>query len=84
MANELAVWLYGDRVAVLDEERHRPRLLYTERALSRYPLGMPLLSLSLPLRPERHSQGVVRPFLDGLLPEGESRLAVAKDFNALG
>jgi serine/threonine-protein kinase HipA len=35
------------------------------------------------VRPERHSQGVVRPFLDGLLPEGESRLAVAKDFNAL-
>jgi serine/threonine-protein kinase HipA len=83
VADELAVWLYGDRVAVLDEERHRPRLVYTERALSRYPLGTPLLSLSLPVRPERHSQGVVRPFLDGLLPEGESRLAVAKDFNVL-
>jgi len=83
VADELAVWLYGNRVAVLDEERHRPRLVYTERALSRYPLGTPLLSLSLPVRPERHSQGVVRPFLDGLLPEGESRLAVAKDFNAL-
>jgi serine/threonine-protein kinase HipA len=83
VADELAVWLYGDRVAVLDEERHRPRLVYTENALSRYPLGTPLLSLSLPVRPERHPQGVVRPFLDGLLPEGESRLAVARDFNVL-
>lgn len=83
MADELAVWLYGDRVAVLDEERHRPRLIYTETALSRYPLGTPVLSLSLPVRPERHTQGVVRPFLDGLLPEGESRLAVAKDFDVL-
>jgi serine/threonine-protein kinase HipA len=83
VADELAVWLYGDRVAVLDEERHRPRLIYTETALSRYPLGTPVLSLSLPVRPERHTQGVVRPFLDGLLPEGESRLAVAKDFDVL-
>jgi serine/threonine-protein kinase HipA len=81
VAGELAVWLYGDRVATIDEERSRPRLTYTEEALSRYPLGTPLLSLTLPLRPERHPQGVVRPFLDGLLPEGQSRLAVAEDFN---
>ena len=33
------------------------------------------------MRPERHTQGVVRPYLDGLLPEGESRLAIAQDFN---
>ena len=81
MAGALAVWLYGDKVATIDEERRRPRLTYTDAALSRYPLGTPLLSLTLPLRPERHPQGVVRPFLDGLLPEGQSRLAVANDFN---
>jgi serine/threonine-protein kinase HipA len=81
VAGELAVWLYGDRVATIDEERHRPRLLYTDVALSRYSLGTPLLSLTLPLRPERHAQGVVRPFLDGLLPEGQARLAVASHFN---
>jgi serine/threonine-protein kinase HipA len=76
------VWLYGDKVAVIDEERHRrPRLAYTEDALSRYPLGSPLLSLTLPLRPERFTQGVVRPFLDGLLPEGPVRLAVADQFD---
>jgi serine/threonine-protein kinase HipA len=81
MAAELAVWLYGERVAIVDEERDRPRLTYTEEALSRYPLGTPLLSLMLPLRPERFTQGVVRPFLDGLLPEGQARLAVAEEFN---
>lgn len=83
MADSLAVWLYGDRVAILDEDRHRPRLVYTDEALSRYPLGAPLLSLTLPVRPERYTRGVVRPFLDGLLPEGQSRLAVAKDFDVL-
>jgi serine/threonine-protein kinase HipA len=81
VAGELAVWLYGDRVATIDEERRRPRLVYTDLALSRHTLGTPLLSLTLPLRTQRHAQGVVRPFLDGLLPEGQSRLAVANDFN---
>jgi serine/threonine-protein kinase HipA len=73
----LAVWLYGNHVAIIDQERRRPRLEYTDTALARYPLGTPLLSLSLPVRKERFSQGAVRPFLDGLLPEGESRKAIA-------
>lgn len=81
MADGLAVWLYDQPVAIVEEERQRLRLTYTPGALSRYALGTPLLSLTLPVQPERHTQGVVRPFLDGLLPEGESRLAVAKDFN---
>ena len=79
MADELGVWLYGSCVAVIDRERDRPRLAYTEEALARYPLGTPLLSLSLPLANRRYTQGVVRPFLDGLLPEGESRTAIARD-----
>ena len=81
MADELAVWLYGAQVALIDEERHRLRLTYSAEALSRYPLGTPLLSLVLPVQPERHSDRVVRPFLDGLLPEGQSRLAIAYDFD---
>ncbi|MGO8862075.1 MAG: HipA domain-containing protein [Acidimicrobiales bacterium] len=80
MAGELAVWLYGDCVALIDQERGRPRLTYTPTALERYPLGTPLLSLALPVRPERYPQGLVRPFLDGLLPEGQARLAIADDF----
>ena len=75
----LAVWLYGDRVAIIDQARGRPRLTYAETALARYPLGFPLLSLSLPVREERFPQGAVWPFLDGLLPEGESRKAIARD-----
>ena len=79
MADELAVWLYGERVSVIDRERDRPRLAYTEEALRRYPLGTPLLSLSLPVSSRRYTQGIVRPFLDGLLPEGESRKSIARD-----
>jgi serine/threonine-protein kinase HipA len=79
MADELAVWLYGDRVAIIDHARGRPRLAYTDEALDRYPLGTPLLALSLPVANRRYPQGVVRAFLDGLLPEGESRQAIARD-----
>ena len=57
----------------------RPRLTYTEEALSQYPLGTPLLSLSLPVTSRRYTQGIVRPFLDGLLPEGEPRKSIARD-----
>lgn len=81
MANALAIWLYGIRVAVVEQERDRLRLHYTKEALERYALGVPLLSLSLPLTPGRYPHGVVRAFLDGLLPEGEPRRAVAADFD---
>jgi serine/threonine-protein kinase HipA len=79
VAEELAVWLNGVRAARIDQERGRLRLAYTEDALRQYQLGVPLLSLSLPLTRERYTHGVVRPFLDGLLPEGEARQAVARD-----
>jgi len=78
VADRLAVWLYGSVVAIIDHERRRPRLTYTEEALHRYAPGTPLLSLALPVRPERFPQGTARPFLDGLLPEGESRRAIAR------
>lgn len=84
MAGELAVWLYGVRVAVIDQQRGRLRLAYTEDALDQHPLGTPLLSFSLALRRERYTHGVVRPFLDGLLPEGEARKAVARKFGVDG
>ena len=79
MTDELAVWLHGDRVATIDQHRGRPSLIYTADALSRYELGTPLLSLSLPVSERRYTQGVVRPFIDGLLPEGESRKSIARD-----
>jgi len=79
--DELSVWLYGARVAVIGRERDRLRLTYSEEALTTYPLGTPLLSLSLPVSSRRYTHGVVRPFLDGLLPEGTSRRAIAYDLH---
>jgi len=79
VADALAIWLYGDLVALVEQERGRPRLVYTDEALGRYALGTPLLSLSLPLANRRYPQGVVRAFLDGLLPEGDLRRALARD-----
>jgi serine/threonine-protein kinase HipA len=81
MADALAIWLYGSHVATVEQERGRVRLTYTDEALQTFPLGTPLLSLSLPLRKERYTQGAVLPFLDGLLPEGAPRRAAAEDFN---
>jgi serine/threonine-protein kinase HipA len=83
VADRLFVWLYGIRVAVVEQERGRLRLSYTDESLERFPPGTPLLSLALPLTAERYTQGVVRPFLDGLLPEGAARRAVAEDFGLL-
>jgi len=80
VGEELAVWLYGTRVAVIDRDRRgRPTLQYTDEALERYPLGTPLLSLAMPLVRQRYAQGVTRALLDGLLPEGEPRTVIAND-----
>ncbi len=79
MAEELAVWLYGDHVATIGNDRRGPRLTYTATALDRYELGTPLLTLALPVAPRTYPQGVVRSYLDGLLPEGDARTNIARD-----
>lgn len=82
MPDGLAVWLNGIRVARIDQERgRRLRLAYTDDAFEHYQLGVPLLSLKLPLTRQRYPNAVVHAFLDGLLPEGDARQAVARDFN---
>ncbi|MGZ8641809.1 MAG: HipA domain-containing protein [Actinomycetota bacterium] len=83
MGEALAVWMAGSKVALVGQERGTLRLAYTKDALDRFPLGSPLLSLSLPLTSRRYPQGVVRAFLDGLLPEGDARRALAEDFDVL-
>lgn len=76
----LAVWLYGQRVATIERaKRARLRLTYSKEALSKYALGVPLLSLSLPLRPESYTHGVVQPFVDGVLPEEPGRTVLARE-----
>lgn len=79
MTEELAVWLYGDAVAIIERRQGRLRLTYTPKALDRFAPGTPLLSLSLGVRSESYTQGLVKPFIEGLLPEGESRRAIARN-----
>ena len=79
--DRLAVWLYGTHVATVEERDRRLRLTYTDQALSRFAPGSPLLSLSLPLTDRPLTQGVARPFLDGLLPEGDARRTIAGNLN---
>jgi serine/threonine-protein kinase HipA len=65
----------------VDHVRGRPRLAYSEGAQERYAPGTPLLSVALPVRAERYPQGVVHAYIDGLLPEGEARRTIARQFN---
>jgi serine/threonine-protein kinase HipA len=79
MSDRLAIWLYGMKVAIVEQERRRMRLQYTSDAIRSFPAGTPLLSLRLALGQERFPNGVVRSFLDGLLPEDDSRRLIAQD-----
>lgn len=82
MPGALAIWLYGHQVAVVEKQRNnRLRLSYTEYALDTYEGGTPLLSLAFPLTRDRYPNGATRAFLDGLLPEGEPRRAIAQDLD---
>jgi serine/threonine-protein kinase HipA len=82
MADELAIWLYGDNVATVSREpNNRLRLLYTPEALAKYELGTPLLSIGLPLTDVAYANAKTRSFLDGLLPEEDQRRAVAEQLN---
>lgn len=77
----LDLWLHGVLVARVTEDRAgRFQLRYLDAVLERWPLGRPLLSVSMPLTPDPHPPGVVGPFLDGLLPEGEARAALEQHY----
>jgi serine/threonine-protein kinase HipA len=82
MADRLVIWLNDFQVAVVERDRKgKLRLSYTEEALVKFPGGTPLLSLDLPLTPERYPNARTSAFLDGLLPEGEPRRAIAADLD---
>jgi len=66
MADRLAIWLNDLHVAKVERGRKgKLSLTYTEQALATYPGGVPLLSLNLPLTPERYPNGRTRALLDG-------------------
>jgi serine/threonine-protein kinase HipA len=67
----------GRNVATLNESRRRMTLTYVEGAAR---LGVPLISVAMPMSANSYSDKVVRPFFHGLLPEGEARQMIAYDF----
>ena len=80
-APSLDIWLEDELVAQVTERRTgRLQLRYTDKALDQWPLGRPLLSVSMPLVPSPHPPGVVGPFLEGLLPEGEARAVLEERY----
>lgn len=83
MSYELGVWLGDDHVAVIREQRTGSITLeYTDDAAKRFPVGRPLLSVSMPLRPgHRYPPAVTGAWLEGLLPEGEARTQIEANFD---
>ena len=85
MARQLEVWLLGHHVGSLMQVDGRLAFAYAapwlQQAVATGGAGM-ALSQSLPLRPEPFDDRATRPFMAGLLPEGEQRLLVAKVLQA--
>ena len=82
MAPELAVWLFADRVGTLALVEGRLNFRYTPAWLSR-PKAV-TLSSSLPLQAEPFDDHQTRPFFAGLLPEGQMRRLIARQFQVSG
>jgi len=73
---KLNVWLAGEQVATITEDRYGMSMVYTDIAK---PLGIPLVSMSMPVASQRYGNKTARPFFHGLLPEGEARTIIAYD-----
>lgn len=72
----LAVWLGQQKVAILRRTgQGRVSCEYTGQVLAGHPLGIPLLSCSLPVRRGRQAAW---PFVTGLLPEGHHRMSMSR------
>ncbi|GAB1460619.1 HipA N-terminal domain-containing protein [Thauera sp.] len=82
MTHELEVWLFSDRVGTLALVDGRLGFCYTAGWLSR-PNAV-ALSHSLPLRTEPFDDRTTRPFFAGLLPEGQMRRLIARQFQVSG
>lgn len=74
----LHVWMSGEHIATITESRDKMRLVHVPGAA---PLGVPLISVAMPMATETYHDKVVRPFFHGLLPEGPARQTIAYDFN---
>ena len=82
MTHELEVWLFSDHVGTLALVDGRLGFCYAPGWLSR-PNAV-ALSHSLPLRAEPFDDRATRPFFAGLLPEGQMRRLIARQFQVSG
>ncbi len=82
MAHELDVWLFANRVGTLTLIDGRMSFCYLSAWLQ-YPRTLSL-SASLPLQAEPFGDHQTRPFFAGLLPEGQMRRLLAKQFQVSG
>ncbi|MFA5774598.1 MAG: HipA domain-containing protein [Ilumatobacteraceae bacterium] len=73
---ELEVWLAGEHVATITENRSGISMVYSGNTR---PLGAPLVSMSMPVAIQRYGNKIARPFFHGLLPESEARSIIAYD-----
>ena len=82
MIDTLEIWLYGTRIAEVERNlKSRLSLRFTDEADRRFGLSSPVLSLSMLVRREPYPNAVTRNFLDGLLPEGDSRDRIARELD---
>jgi serine/threonine-protein kinase HipA len=80
-AARLAIWLGGRHVADLDQDRRgRLILAYTQPALDEFGLGGLCLSVSLPVAAKPYRGDRAQYWAEGLLPEGETRSALERNF----
>ena len=82
MAHELEVWLFSDRVGTLALVDGRLNFFYAPGWLSQP--GAVALSASLPLQTGPFDDHKTRPFFAGLLPEGQMRRLIARQFQVSG
>ena len=73
----LDVWTAGTHIATVTESRGKMKLSYVPGVA---PLGVPLISVALPMSSAPYTDKVVRPSFHGLLPEGPARQTIAYDF----
>ena len=73
----LDVWMAGTHIATVTESRGKMKLNYVPGVA---PLGVPLISVAMPMSSAPYTDKVVRPFFHGLLPEGTARQTIAYDF----
>jgi len=73
----LHVWMDASHIATITESRGKMKLAYVAGVAT---LGVPLISVSMPMSSISYTDKVVRPFFHGLLPEGPARQTIAYDF----